>query len=173
MKGKGYAPDSLKGFIRDIGAPAFVLTDNAYEEVLAEWEEICKTYCIAQVSCEPNYPHQNKAERWIQDIKCKARLLMKMHMAPKRYWDYAVQLAVDQINHTATRRLNWRTPYEVHWGETPDLSVFQFLFYEPIYYLDPLAKFPNPNMLPGRFLGIARTTGDAFTFYIEAKSPKG
>ena len=82
-------------------------------------------------------------------------------------------MAVEQINHTAMRKLYWRTPYEMHWGETPDISVFRFLFYEPIYYLDPMAKFPNANMIPGRFLGIARTSGDAFTFYIEAKSPKG
>ena len=35
------------------------------------------------------------------------------------------------------------------------------------------ASFLKPNMLPGRFLGIARTTGDAFTFYILTKSEKG
>jgi hypothetical protein len=69
MKGKGYAPDVLKGLIQDIGAPAFLLTDNAYEEVGAEWEEICKTNCIPQVSSELDYQHQNKAERGIQDIK--------------------------------------------------------------------------------------------------------
>jgi hypothetical protein len=51
-------------------------------------------------------------------------------------------------------------------GETPDISVFRFKFSEPIYYLDSNARFPQPNMLPGRFLGIARTTGDSFTFYV-------
>jgi hypothetical protein len=69
MKGKGYAPDALKAFIWDIGAPAFLLTDNSFEEVLAEWEETCKMYCIPQVSSEPDYQHQNKAERRIQDNK--------------------------------------------------------------------------------------------------------
>jgi hypothetical protein len=29
--------------------------------------------------------------------------------------------------------------------------------------MDPSVKFPQHNMLPGRFLGIARTTGDSFT----------
>jgi hypothetical protein len=83
MKGKGYAPDALKAFIRDIGAPAFLLTDNAYEEVLAEWEGLCKTYCITQVAVEPHYQHQNKAEHRIQDIKCKTHLLLNMYKAPK------------------------------------------------------------------------------------------
>jgi hypothetical protein len=73
---------------------------------------------------------------------------MRIGKAPKRYWDFAVQLVVEQINHTATRRLDWRTPYEVHWGETPDISVFRFQFYDAIYYLEPNNKFPNPNMIP-------------------------
>ena len=63
MKGKGYAPSALKNFIRDVAAPAYILTDNAYEEVLGEWEEVCKTYCIPQITSEPHYQHQNKAER--------------------------------------------------------------------------------------------------------------
>jgi len=57
--------------------------------------------------------------------------------------------------------------------ERPQFSVFHFLFYEKIHYLEPNASFPKPNMLPGRFLEIARTTGDAFTFYILTKSEKG
>ena len=39
--------------------------------------------------------------------------------------------------------------------------------------MEPNASFSKPNMLPGQFLGIARTTGDAFTFYILTKSEKG
>ena len=41
MKGKGYAPSALRNFIRDVAGPAYILTDNAYEEVLGEWEEVC------------------------------------------------------------------------------------------------------------------------------------
>ena len=77
------------------------------------------------------------------------------------------------VNHIATRKLGWKTLNECHFGETPDLSVFCFVFYEKIHYLEPNASFPKPNMLPGRFLGITRTTGDAFTFYILTKSGKG
>jgi hypothetical protein len=91
---------------------------------------------------------------------------MSLHSTPERYWDYAVEYAVELVNHTAIERLNWRTPFEKLHGDTPDISVFRFIFYEPIYCLDTKARFPHPNMLPGRFLGIARTTGDSFTFYI-------
>jgi hypothetical protein len=135
---------------------------------MGEWLSICRTYCIPQRTSEPTYQHQNRVERRIQDIKHRATVvLMTTHSAPSRYWDYAVECTMELINHTAVRRLSWRTPYEVLHGDTPDISVFRFIFYEPTYYLEPNIQFPNPNMLPGRFLGIARTTGDSFTFIIE------
>jgi hypothetical protein len=98
---------------------------------------------------------------------------MSLHNAPKRYWDYAVEYAVELINHTSAERLNSKTPFEKLQGETPDILVFRFIFDEPIYYLDTNARFPHPNMLSGRFLGVARTTGDSFTFYILTDNHKG
>jgi len=38
MKGKGYAPNALKNFLQHVRAPANIHTDNAYEEILGEWE---------------------------------------------------------------------------------------------------------------------------------------
>jgi hypothetical protein len=91
---------------------------------------------------------------------------MSMYSTPNRYWDYAVEYSVELINHTAVRKLKWRTPYEHLHGDTPDISVFRFTLFEPIYYLEPSMQFPQANMIPGRFLGIARTTGDVFTFIV-------
>ena len=36
-----------------------------------------------------------------------------------------------------------------------------------------MQTFPKPIMLPGQFLGITCTAGDAFTFYILTNSEKG
>ena len=121
---------------------------------------------IQKRSSEPYYQHPNKVERRIQDLKRRPSLLMKEHNAPNKFWDYACEYVTELINHSATQRLAWRTPYESLHGETPDISIFRYSFYEPIYYMDPSAKFPQHNMLPGHFLGIARTTGDSFTFII-------
>ncbi len=166
LKNKGYAHTALQDFIRQIGAPLFIPVDVAREENVGEWLSVCRTYCIPQCTSEPTYQHQNRVERRIQDIKRRTTVLMSMHSTPSKYWDYAVEYAVELINHTAVRKLGWRTPFERIFGETPDISVFRFAFYEPIYFLDPSTQFPKPNMMPGRFLGIARTTGDAFTFVI-------
>jgi hypothetical protein len=91
---------------------------------------------------------------------------MSLHRAPGRYWDFAVEYTAGLINHTAVQCLDWRMTYECLHGETPDISVFRFVFYEPIYYFDSGIKFLQANMLPGRFLGIARMTGDTFTLFI-------
>jgi hypothetical protein len=143
------------------------MSDAAKEENLGEWVNICQKFCIPQRSSEPYHQHQNKVKCHIQDI-----ILMREHTAHEKYWDFAAEYAVELINHTAARQLHWRTPYEDLHGETPDMSVFRFSFFEPIYYLDPHTSYPQPNMLPSRFLGIARTTEDSFTFIIIQDTPK-
>jgi hypothetical protein len=55
---------------------------------------------------------------------------------------------------------------EVMRGHTPDISMFRFRFWEPVWYFEPTAKYPKPNFLPGRFVGIAWEHGDAFTYKI-------
>jgi len=172
-KGKGYAPCTLQNFIRTVGAPAYISSDNALEETGGEWGAICRTTCITQRTSETEQQNQNKVERTIQDIKRKTKLIIDMNDAPTKFWCYAVAYAVELSNHTAAKRIGWKTPYELHFGDTPDISVFRFTFWEPIYYHDPHARFPNPNLLPARFLGIARTTGDAFTFYIYTQKEQG
>jgi hypothetical protein len=166
LKTKAYAYTALQDFIRQVGAPLFIAVDAAKEENIGEWLSVCRTYCIPQRTSEPTYQNQNRVERRIQDVKRRTTILMSIHNTPSRYWDYAVEYSVELINHTAVRKLGWRTPYEVLMGDTPDISVFRFIFYETIYYLEPGVQFPKANMLPGRLMGIARTTGDAFTFVI-------
>ena len=83
------------------------------------------------------------------------------------HWQQSIWIIKQQGN------LEGRLLRRISFGETPYLSVFHFLFYDQILYLEPNTSFPKPNMLPGRFLGIAGTTGDAFTFYILTKSEKG
>ncbi len=124
IKSKAQVHNTLQDFIRDIGAPLFLVTDRAKEETLGEWQAICCTYCIKQHTTESYYQNQNHAERQIGDIKRRSSLLMDLHDCPERYWDYAVQYATDLINHSATERLLWRTPKEILKGDTPDISIF-------------------------------------------------
>jgi hypothetical protein len=143
LKSKGQAHVALQGFIQYVGAPQSVIVDGAPEENKGEWLNTCRTFCIPLHNTEPGYQNQNWAERRIGDIKHRTILLMSLHNTPERYWDYATEYAAELINHTAVERLKWRTPYEMIHGDTPDVSVFRFIFYEPIYYLEPNASFPQ------------------------------
>jgi hypothetical protein len=44
--------------------------------------------------------------------------------------------------------------------------MFRFRFWEPVWYYELTAKYPAPNFLPRRFVGIAWDHGDAFTYEI-------
>lgn len=82
--------------------------------------------------------------------------MMQLNEAPEKYWDFAAEYN------------------KFHFGETPDLSVFHFLFYDKIHYLEPNVTFSEPICCQTNFLGIAGTAaGDAFIFYILTKSEKG
>ena len=87
--------------------------------------------------------------------------------APDYLWYQCLQYASTLLNHTATRSLDWKTPLEVAFGLTPDISaLLQYAFYEPIYYYYAEVSFPHSRELPGRFLGIAENVGDALTFQL-------
>jgi hypothetical protein len=120
-------------------------------------------YHKGHLSCITNIKTKWNAE---SKIKHRTTELMREYNTPQRFWCYASKYAVELTNHMAARCIKWRTPYEVLHGDTPDISVFKFSFFEPIFYLNPHATFPQLSMLPGCFLGIARTTGDSFTFII-------
>jgi len=50
-------------------------------------------------------------------------------------------------------------------GDTPDISIFRFPWFTPIWFYCPTLSFPQDKMLPGFFLDIAENTGDGF-FYV-------
>ena len=51
-------------------------------------------------------------------------------------------------------------------GKTPDISMFRFGFWAPVWYYKTTAKFPAPNFLPAQHLGIASEHGNYFTYKV-------
>ena len=95
------------------------------------------------------------------------RRILDRSGAPAYLWYRAMVDAGGLLNVTVQQNLSWRTPTEVTFGETPDISAYlQFTFYQRVLHLDPTASFPRNKELPGRFVGVAENTGDALTFYI-------
>ena len=48
----------------------------------------------------------------------------------------------------------------------PDISMFRFGLWAPVWYYEPTAKLPAPNFLPDQHLGIASEHGDYFTYKV-------
>ena len=70
-------------------------------------------------------------------------------------------------NHRASKTLHWKTPIEVAFGETPDISnLLQFRWYDKLYYYDPLSEYPESKEKVSRFIGIATNVGDTMTYKI-------
>ena len=71
--------------------------------------------------------------------------------APSYTWYLALKYAAKLLNHLAAKTLNYKTPIEVAFGVTPDISsLIQFYFYQPVYFLDTnKPSFPKSKELFG------------------------
>jgi len=160
-------PEMLERFISDVGAAYTMMSDNAKMQTSRAWTSILRKYNINLHTSEAYNQHQNYAERRIQEVKKETNCVMDHTNAPDTLWSYATKFALDVLNHSASKTLNWKTPLERAFGITPDISaLIQFSFFEPIYYHDSTIAFPSSRELPGRFLGLAHPVGDALTYYV-------
>ncbi|MGH3053473.1 MAG: hypothetical protein ACRDL7_00670, partial [Gaiellaceae bacterium] len=169
MKTENQNGIALQDYTRQHGCPNIIMSDNAQSQIGQLWTNHCRTHCICSKTTEPHQPQQNKAERRIQDLNRMVRVVMRTSKAPLGKHDWCQKWCCDIHNHTSNRKLGWRTPFEVNTGHTPDISMFRFYFWEPIWYLDPKIKAPLDRLKKARFLGLAHNSGDALTYYIETE----
>ena len=62
--------------------------------------------------------------------------------------------------------LDGRTSSEAIHGQTPDISIFRFAWFQPVWYYDPTLSFPQDRMSPGFFLKLAENTDDSFAYVV-------
>lgn len=175
MRRKSQALSTLQQFVAEVGAPKCLLSDNAHELKSKAVTKYLNSIAVPTRKTEPHHPNQNLAERRGGSIKASVVHLLLMTGAPLTFWCYALEYIASVRECIARRSLGWRSPYEVTWGITPDISVFRFVFWEPLWYYDPRRGFPKSKMRKGRFLGIATNVGDAFCFLVlvEPDTPGG
>ena len=149
-----------------MGAPLNIHNDNSKMQTSKAWNELTNLYNIATSTTEPYHPQQNPAEQRIQTIKARTRAVMDATGAPPSVWLYCVHYVVDILNMTAHAKLNWRTPFEISSGYTPDISPFlHFRFWDSVVYFEQ-SSFPNSNELMGYWLGVTKNCGDTFTYHV-------
>ena len=166
MQRESHSHGAYQDFIREVGAPQMIVTDNSKTQTGKLWQATSRKIMTKQNTFAPHNQNQNKAERRIQDAKHKTMTVLYHAGAPLIFWCYALMHVIDCMNHIAKKSLGWRTSYEIMNGDTPDISAFRFTFWQQIEYFDPTARFPDSQWKEGRFLGIAWNSGDQFTFKI-------
>ena len=165
MQRESHSHGAYQDYVREVGAPETIITDNSQTQTGKKWEATSRNIMTKQRKFVPHNQNQSKAERRIQDVKHKTTLLLQRARAPLSFWCYALIHVVDCMNYTAKEPLGWKTPSEVLNGDTADISPFRFTFWQPIKFYDT-SSFPESRWTMGRFLGIAWDTGDQFTFKV-------
>ena len=158
---------TLQRMLVDCGVPHTIHLDNAPEFKLDQWTKLMQTYLIKNTYTEAYHLNQNLSERHGGVLKVATSHLLLVTGAPPP-WSFGVMPwnILRCFSQLLPIKLNWESPHTLHFGDTPDISVFCFVFWSPVWYYAPSNSFPNSNMLPGQFVRITHNVGDAFCFLI-------
>ena len=157
---------ALQDYIRKVGPPMTIVSDNAKSQIGQVWTQILRNYMIKTRTSEPHHPHQNPAESEWGRLGNMVKNVLRQSRAPRELCHWATIYCCQINNHVSRRSLGFRTPMEVSTGHTPDISKFRFHFYEPLWFFEPKMKLPKSNLLKCRYLAIAESCGDAMTYFI-------
>lgn len=106
-------------------------------------------------------------------LKTHVTHLLTVTGAPVEYWCFALEYLAFVRSCTARHALQWKTPHELMFGDTPDISNIRYPFWSPVWYYTPHNKFPHPKMEPARFIGFAQDTSDNFCYKILTEPTNG
>ena len=140
MRREAQSHMALQDFIRHVGAPTLLHTDNSKTQTGKKWTTTKQDLIIKDENTVPFNQRQNPAKRKIRDVKHRTLLLLQKSGAPPEFWCYAVDFIVDTLNHTDHKPLNWRTPMEYYSGNTPNISKLCFSFWQDVDFFEPKGK---------------------------------
>jgi hypothetical protein len=167
MRRRAQSPSTLTRLVSKYGAPTTIKSDNAPEFKSKRWVSSLKR-CVYVLSS----PRRITLTKALPNVAVAlSKPLPSTYYGllvgcPLEFWCYALEHVCLLRTILARHSLDWSTPHELNWGERPDISMFFFIFWEPIWYLNPRQAFPKTKMLKGRLLGIGQNVGDAFCFLI-------
>ena len=63
---------------------------------------------------------------------------------PDKLWFLCLEYLIELHDHWAAESLTWKSPIEIAFGETPDISsLIQFKWFDYLYYYEPTAEYPD------------------------------
>lgn len=106
--------------------------------------------------------------RAIKWIKMHTQTLLDCTGAPpKKLCLHAAEYLADIHNVSADESIRWEIPTMLRHSETLEISAYlQFMFYEPIFYHDPMETYPISKEKAGYWVGVAHHVGDNLTYKI-------
>ena len=89
-------------------------------------------YEIKDAQSEPEYQHQNEAERGVQDVKRTMNNVMDRTGCPEKWWLLCAFFVLGLFNHLPNS--NGEIPLAVITGQIPDVSKYMhFHFWQEVY----------------------------------------
>ena len=173
MKKKADAHDGLSLLFARDGVPSTLIMDGSKEQTMGMFRKKASEAACHVKQTEPYSPWQNAAERSIRELKKAVGRKMMRSKAPRRLWDYCLELESYIRSHTAHDifELKGEVPETMVMGETPDISQFAHLgWYEWVKFRDQVAAFPDAKLELGRYLGPSIDVGPAMTCAILKKN---
>ena len=171
MQLESQMPATLQDFIREVGAPNCLISDNSKVQIGAKVHSLLRYFTIKDHQIEQYYQNQNYAERRIQEIKRFCNTIMDRTGTPPEMWLLCLMFVVFLMNRLSTESLGGITPIEAAFNFKPDTSpLLGFHWWQPIYYDDsrsPSSTIPKTSReKSGRWVGVAETKGDLMTYFV-------
>lgn len=166
MQQEGQMPGTLEDFIRDVGAPIGLFSDNAKAQTGKAVEQILRLYNIKDAQSEPEHQHQNYAERRIQDVKRLTNAVMDRTGTPAAFWLLCTLFVIYVLNHLINEQLGM-PPIQACFGVRANISpLLHFHWWQKVYYSSD-NSFPSQSPeKSGRIVGVAEKQGDALTWLV-------
>eukprot|EP00957_Ditylum_brightwellii_P114117 8699991-Ditylum_brightwellii.AAC.1 len=110
---------------------------------------------------EPHHPQQNQTTLFHHKECCLTIQGAKKH-------DWVQKWVCGVHNVVSSKKLGWKSPLEMHAGNTQDISKFCFHIWEPIWYFVKCIT-PNNPWKKARCLSFADSSGDEMTYFIKTE----
>ena len=103
----------------------FFHSDHGGEFTSKEFDEFLAKEGVIRETSTPKTPQQNGVAEWMnQTLLGGARAMLEHSGMTKGFWAEALGTAAHIANRCPRKGLGWRTPFELLFGRTPDVSYF-------------------------------------------------
>ena len=149
-------------------------SDNGGKYITIQWELYMKEHGIVHQKTTPQTPEQNGvSERLNLTIMDRVRTILIESQLPLSLWAEAVEYAIYTKNRSPTAVIKGKTPYEVFWGEKPDISNLRVFGSQCYVHNDsPTRRKLDARAFPAIFIGYS-VPSKAWRYYIPSQRKSG